>query len=238
MSDVPTKEQDEQVLMAQKVVGDFLGLAEPVEQRSPAQDFVARATQVRACVWQGPDKDPDTGAEPGNLIVYHPDDRIEVLTVERFNALYQEPPPMSLGPVKMAVGEQRLVGTLAVFHGEPGDVVEDMGFYSRDNPTHMFVDRQWVAFPDKTVACFVLVDRIGRESDDRYQRELQLQARVRKEMEAEDAERLAKLPTLIAQAEKLVAEAKARRDEELKALKADAEIGRSCRKNHKKTGKK
>ena len=206
--------------------------------RSEVKDFMARQTQVRACVWQGPDKDPDTGAEPGNLIVYHPDDRIEVLTVERFNALYQEPPPMSLGPVKMAVGEQRLVGKLLTFHGTLAGVRDALTSYAMDNPTHMFVNREWLAFPDGSVACVTLVDRIGRESDDRYQRELQLQARVRGEMEKEDAERLKRLPTLIAQAEKLVAEAKARRDEELKALKADAEIGRSCRKNHKKTGKK
>lgn len=219
-------------------VEDAAALDEQNSPESPVQDFVARQTQVRACVWQGPDKDPDTGAEPGNLIVYHPDDRIEVLTVERFNALYQEPPPMSLGPVKMAVGEQRLVGKLLTFHGTLVGVRDALTSYAMDNPTHMFVDREWLAFPDGQVACVTLVDRIGRESDDRYQRELQLQARVRKEMEKEDAERLKKLPTLIAQAEKLVAEAKARRDEELKLMKADAEIGRSCRKNHKKTGKK
>ena len=211
---------------------------EKASHLSEVKDFVARATQVRACVWQGAEMDPDTGAEPGNFIVYHPDDRIEVLTVERFNALYQEPPPMSLGPVKMAVGEQRLVGKLLTFHGTLAGVRDALTSYAMDNPTHMLVDREWLAFPDGQVACIVLIDRIGRESDDRYQRELQLQARVRKEMETEDTERLKKLPTLIAQAEKLVAEAKARRDEDLKALKADAEIGRSCRKNHKKAGKK
>ena len=231
-------------------VEKFLGVAteESIQQMrdgeekashlSEVKDFVARATQVRACVWQGAEKDPDTGAEPGNLIVYHPDDRIEVLTVERFNALYQEPTPMSLGPVKMAVGEQRLVGKRMKFEGTPDEVIQAQHEYCQANPTHMFVDEKVIRMTPIIICSMVLIDRIGRESDDRYQRELQLQAKVRKEMETQEAEDLRRRPTLVAQAEKLVAEAKARRDEEMKLMKADAEIGRSCRKNHKKGGKK
>jgi hypothetical protein len=109
--------------------------------------------------------------------------------------------------------------------------------YAQANPTHMFVDREVVPLAGDRILVMALVDRIGREDDARYKRELELQDRVRKEMEKEREEKDKAFPAVHEAATKLAKEQREKFQAEQRQLREDAEQGRKCRENHGKPAK-